>query len=269
MATVGPGHDRPAGPTRCNCARIPRKRVTPFVDPARANSKSLPPRRDCRRRDIYNAGVIRWRSAIRGESTMDPVQQRLRTMACVDKSWRLVAVGVLAAVALACAGPAASTPDPEEPADQKTPTATRLEPARDFDSAPDLKSSRERFAVIRLADGRLLAVGGRARGMGGLEAGTSTRPPNCSTPRRWSGLLPGPSSTAKVSSSHPAQRRSSLSCRRHERTPQADDLGRGLESRRWRVVPSLGHDCGPRFDGSYRSARRAGPGHRGRRLRRR
>lgn len=102
---------------------------------------------------------------------MDPVQQRLRTMACVDKSWRLVAVGVLAAVALACAGPAASTPDPEEPADQKTPTATRLEPARDFDSAPDLKSSRERFAVIRLADGRLLAVGGRARGMGGLEAG--------------------------------------------------------------------------------------------------
>ena len=63
MATADTRNDHPAGPgllgTRRNRARIPGQRVSPFVDPARMHSKSRPPRRDCRRRDIYNAGVIR------------------------------------------------------------------------------------------------------------------------------------------------------------------------------------------------------------------
>ncbi len=79
-----------------------------------------------------------------------------------------VAVG-----AVACASPAAPGPSQADEPDAPAPEAGagRFEPARDFERAPDLRSSRERFSVIRLADGRVMAVGGRARGLGNVEAG--------------------------------------------------------------------------------------------------
>ena len=81
-------------------------------------------------------------------------------------------VGVMAAASLNCAAPAAPEPVPGEGQGQEQAGQTVLfEPARDFDRAPDLKSARERFAVTRLSDGRIMAVGGRARGLGNVEAG--------------------------------------------------------------------------------------------------
>jgi len=41
----------------------------------------------------------------------------------------------------------------------------------DFELTSDMKASRERFAAIRLSDGRVLAVGGRGRGLGNVEVG--------------------------------------------------------------------------------------------------
>ena len=86
-------------------------------------------------------------------------------------AWRLLALGMIALLFLACSAPAATAPESAGAEGRQPEPAAEFEPARDFDQAPDLKSSRERFAVIRLADGRLLAVGGRARGLGNVEAG--------------------------------------------------------------------------------------------------
>ena len=92
-------------------------------------------------------------------------------MGHTDSVWRLLALGTIAALVLGCSAPAATAPESAGTDRQQPGTAAEFEPARDFDEAPDLKSSRERFSVIRLADGRLLAVGGRARGLGNVEAG--------------------------------------------------------------------------------------------------
>ena len=107
----------------------------------------------------------------------------------------MVILGVALAVAIApfaCASPAAPGPQDDGPA---TPApdagAERFEPARDFERAPDMKSSRERFSVIRLADGRVMAVGGRARGLGNVEAGNFNGTAELMDPRTLEWTLTG------------------------------------------------------------------------------
>ena len=76
------------------------------------------------------------------------------------------------AISVACSSDVSPASQVREEAEPATEAAEEtFEPARDFERAPDLRSSRERFAVIRLADGRVMAVGGRARGLGNVEAG--------------------------------------------------------------------------------------------------
>jgi hypothetical protein len=79
-------------------------------------------------------------------------------------------------LAVACSSPAASSV-PAEPVEESSVSVQDEAPVEDvavelgdFVSAPDMKARRERFAAIRLSDGRVLALGGRGLGIGTLVA---------------------------------------------------------------------------------------------------
>ncbi len=110
---------------------------------------------------------------------------------------------LIALLAVACSSPATQqtvdvSQDEDAPAVEE-----QIVKLGNFEQTPDMKASRERFAAIRLTDGRVLAVGGRGRGLGNVEVGNFEEsaelfdsetetwslqvkwPPNAS-PRQWS-----------------------------------------------------------------------------------
>ena len=84
---------------------------------------------------------------------------------------RSIVIGILITLlAVACSSPAASSV-PAEPVEESSVSVQDVAvELGDFVSAPDMKARRERFAAIRLSDGRVLALGGRGLGIGILIA---------------------------------------------------------------------------------------------------
>ena len=91
-------------------------------------------------------------------------------------------VMLIALLAVACSSPATSsvpTKPAEEssvsdqdkaPVEEEAPVEDVAVELGDFESAPEMKARRERFAALRIGDGRVLALGGRGLGIGTLVA---------------------------------------------------------------------------------------------------
>ena len=100
-------------------------------------------------------------------------------------------------LAVACSSPGASSV-PEKPIEESSVSVRDEAPVEDvavksgdFVSAPDMKARRERFAALRLSDGRVLALGGRGLGIGTL-IGTMHETAELLNPETLEWTLTGP-----------------------------------------------------------------------------
>jgi len=85
---------------------------------------------------------------------------------------RLLVLGIFAVLfAVACSSAASEQVTENNGEAAPLPVEEQVAQLGDFEQTSDMKASRERFAAIRLSDGRVLAAGGRGRGLGNVEVG--------------------------------------------------------------------------------------------------
>ncbi len=82
-----------------------------------------------------------------------------------------VLCSLAALVAGACSSPGPQSTVTGDDEEESLPVQDQAVELGEFEKISDMKASRERFAALRLSDGRVLVVGGRGRGLGNVEVG--------------------------------------------------------------------------------------------------